>query len=120
MRRLARLVRVQDFGATGDQPWKPIDTLIDARVLAECLSRDVDPRTALGEYEAQRREATSRVVLTNRSTPPDIINIRVEELTGDRPFSDLSQFITQAELKALSDNYKRIAGFDISAVNDSP
>lgn len=94
--------------------------LIDARVLAERLSQHADPCAALEAYETLRRDATSRVVLTNRSTPPDIINIRVEELTGDRPFSDLNQFITQAELKALSDDYKRIAGFEISAVNESP
>jgi hypothetical protein len=37
--------------------------------------------------------------------------MKVEELTGDRPFDDLDRFISQDELKALSDSYKRIAGF---------
>jgi 5-methylphenazine-1-carboxylate 1-monooxygenase len=45
--------------------------------------------------------------------PPDFINIRVEELTGDRPFGDLDDFISQEELRALSDRYKRIAGYSI-------
>lgn len=82
------------------------------------MSRHNDPCLALTEYEALGREATSKVVLTNRTTPPDIINIRVEELTGDQPFDDLNRFITQAELKGLSDDYKRIAGFDPSTLNE--
>jgi len=38
---------------------------------------------------------------------------RVEELTGDRPFGNLDDFISQEELRALSDRYKRIAGYSI-------
>ena len=75
-----------------------------------------DPRDALKAYEAQRREATGKVVRTNREHPPDFINIRVEELTGDKPFDNLDDFITQDELRALSDNYKRIAGFAVADV----
>ena len=59
-------------------------------------------------------EATGKVVRTNREHPPDFINIKVEELTGDKPFDNLDDFITQDELRALSDNYKRIAGFAVS------
>jgi len=36
-----------------------------------------------------------------------------EELTGDRPFDRLDDFITQEELRPLSDRYKRIAGYSI-------
>ena len=50
---------------------------------------------------------------TNRTAPPDFINIRVEELTGDRPFDRLEDYITQAELRALSDQYKRVAGYSL-------
>src|SRR4051812_16583066 len=90
--------------------------VIDARVLAECLSAGGDPRDALQAYEAARREATGRVVRMNREHPPDFINIKVEELTGDKPFDNLDDFITQDELRALSENYKRIAGFAVSDV----
>jgi 5-methylphenazine-1-carboxylate 1-monooxygenase len=90
--------------------------VIDARTLAECLAKGGDPRDALRAYEAARREATGKVVRTNREHPPDFINIKVEELTGDRPFDNLDDFITQDELRALSDNYKRIAGFAVSDV----
>jgi hypothetical protein len=58
-------------------------------------------------------------VRTNREFPPDFINIKVEELVGDRPFDDLDKYITQDELRALSDEYKRIAGFSLKA-SDQP
>ena len=90
--------------------------VIDARTLADCLSAGGDPRDALKAYEAARREATAKVVRTNREHPPDFINIKVEELTGDKPFDNLDDFITQDELRALSDNYKRIAGFAVADV----
>ncbi|WP_347092046.1 flavin-dependent oxidoreductase [Sphingomonas parapaucimobilis] len=89
--------------------------LIDVRTLADCLAARSIPE-ALTDYEARRRETTAQIVRTNRSTPPDIINIRVEELTGDRPFDDLSRFISQAELQKLSDDYKRVAGFGLQDV----
>jgi 5-methylphenazine-1-carboxylate 1-monooxygenase len=88
--------------------------LIDARVLAELLARHRDtPEAALRAYEAERAPATAAVVRANRSNPPDFINIRVEELTGDRPFDNLDDFITQDELRALSDRYRQVAGFSL-------
>jgi 5-methylphenazine-1-carboxylate 1-monooxygenase len=85
--------------------------LIDARTLADLLGQHGDPLIALKAYEEERRPKTSRVVETNRSSPPDIINIRVEELVGDRPFDNLDDFISQHELRELSDKYKQVAGF---------
>lgn len=92
---------------------------IDARTLADCLKADADPRDALKAYEAARLEPTARVVRTNREFPPDFINIKVEELVGDRPFDDLDKYISQDELRALSENYKKIAGFALSDVGAS-
>lgn len=90
--------------------------VIDARTLADALAAHADPREALLAYEAARREATARVVRTNREHPPDFINIKVEELVGDRPFENLDDYISQDELRALSDRYKQIAGFALSDV----
>ena len=86
-------------------------SLIDVRTLADLLAANKDARAAFAAYEAERRPATAQVVRTNRSSPPDIINLKVEELVGDRPFGDLSDYISQTELRALSDRYKSIAGF---------
>jgi 2-polyprenyl-6-methoxyphenol hydroxylase-like FAD-dependent oxidoreductase len=89
---------------------------IDARVLADFLRGSADPRDALAAYEAARVEPAAKVVRTNREHPPDFINIKVEQLVGDKPFDDLDKFITQDELRALSDDYKRIAGFAVADV----
>jgi 5-methylphenazine-1-carboxylate 1-monooxygenase len=85
--------------------------LIDARTLAELLAQATDLVQALHEYETIRRPATAQVVRTNRASPPDIINLKVEELVGDRPFDDLSKYISQEELRRLSEEYKHKAGF---------
>lgn len=87
-------------------------SLIDARTLADCLMQQPGPEALLA-YEGMRREATAAVVRTNRSNPPDFINIRVEQLTGDRPFERLDDHISQDELRALSDSYKAVAGFGL-------
>jgi 2-polyprenyl-6-methoxyphenol hydroxylase-like FAD-dependent oxidoreductase len=90
--------------------------VIDARTLADCLRGHADPREALKAYEAARVEPAAKVVRTNREQPPDFINIKVEELVGDKPFEDLDKYITQDELRALSEGYKRVAGFALSDV----
>ncbi len=90
--------------------------VIDTRTLADMLQQHADRRAALAAYEAARREVTARIVRTNREHPPDFINIKVEELVGDRPFENLEDYITQDELRALSEQYKRIAGFAVSDV----
>jgi 2-polyprenyl-6-methoxyphenol hydroxylase-like FAD-dependent oxidoreductase len=89
---------------------------IDARTLADFLRSHTDPRDALKAYEAARSAPAARVVRTNREHPPDFINIKVEELVGDKPFDNLDKYITQDELRALSENYKRIAGFAVTDV----
>lgn len=85
--------------------------LIDVRTLADLLAATTDPVAALREYEAIRRPATAQVVRTNRASPPDVINLKVEELVGDRPFDDLNKYISQEELRRLSEEYKQMAGF---------
>src|SRR5215471_12417554 len=90
---------------------------IDARVLTQHLRANPgDLPAALRAYEAARAPATAKIVRTNREHPPDFINIKVEELVGDRPFNNLNDYITQDELRSLSDNYKRVAGFALADV----
>lgn len=90
--------------------------LIDARTMAEQLVAHADPVAALHAYEDLRREVTGRIVQTNRSNPPDVINIKVDELSGDKPFRHIDDLISQAELREMSESYKRIAGFSLDAV----
>jgi 5-methylphenazine-1-carboxylate 1-monooxygenase len=87
--------------------------LIDARTLAAEIASQADPVLALQSYESKRRELTSRIVQTNRSLPPDFINIKVDELAGDKPFRHIDDVISQKELGAISEHYKKIAGFSL-------
>jgi 5-methylphenazine-1-carboxylate 1-monooxygenase len=85
--------------------------ILDARALASALSENNDPVAALAAYEKQRLEATTRVVLTNRTNPPDAILREVFQRTHDRPFGKIDDVISRDELVALSEGYKRIAGY---------
>ena len=93
--------------------------LIDARTLADCVAAADDLTAALQAYDQARVGPTAKVVQTNRSVPPDFINIKVDELSGGRPFGHIDDLISQAELREISDNYKRIAGFSQEAVASS-
>lgn len=85
--------------------------IIDARVLAEQLAGGGDVPAALASYEGLRLAVTTRIVETNRTVPPDFINIKVDELSGGKPFRRIDDLISQEELRRMSDEYKRIAGF---------
>src|SRR6202161_3671949 len=90
--------------------------ILDARALTAALLEHGDAVAALTAYEKQRLEATTRVVLTNRSNPPDAILREVFERTRDRPFDAIEDVISRDELVALSEGYKRIAGYSKDAL----
>src|SRR6202161_2914667 len=90
--------------------------ILDAKALTAVLSDLADPVAALAAYEQQRLEATTRIVLTNRSNPPDAILREVFERTRDRPFDAIEDVISRDELVALSEGYKRIAGYSKDAL----
>ena len=90
--------------------------IIDARALTDCLVDSADPVQALKAYEDRRLEATANVVRTNRTNPPDAILREVFVRTGDKPFKTVDEVISRDELAALSDSYKRVAGYDKEAL----
>ncbi|MED6327851.1 MAG: flavin-dependent oxidoreductase [Actinomycetota bacterium] len=93
--------------------------ILDAEALAKALSTYADPKAALVAYEAERREATSRLVLANRRAGPESVMQWVAdrcdggcgETTGGRhvcvPYGDLTR-----EANA----YKELAGFDTATL----
>lgn len=90
--------------------------IIDARFLAGAL-KDLGVGTAaLEDYDRVRVKATTDVVLTNRSNPPDAILREVFERSGGQRFGQIEDIVTTAELQAISDNYKRVAGYDTVAL----
>jgi 5-methylphenazine-1-carboxylate 1-monooxygenase len=86
--------------------------ILDCRSLADALAKHADPMAALQAYEADRLPATRDVVLANRSAPPDKILQEVYRRTGDKPFAHIDDVISREELAALSESYKRVAGYD--------
>ena len=90
--------------------------ILDARALTAALKEHADPVAALAAYQAQRLEATTRIVLTNRTNPPDAILREVFQRTRDRPFAAIGDVISRDELLALSEGYKKIAGYSKEAL----
>jgi 2-polyprenyl-6-methoxyphenol hydroxylase-like FAD-dependent oxidoreductase len=90
--------------------------IIDARTLADLLAKGNNPVEALAAYENARLQPTAKIVRTNREHPPDYINIKVDELTGGLPFKNIDDVISREELKRISENYARIAGFSHDAI----
>jgi 2-polyprenyl-6-methoxyphenol hydroxylase-like FAD-dependent oxidoreductase len=86
--------------------------ILDARALAGCLKRAPDVPGALKAYEAARLQAVNELVLLNRADPPDTMLREVHRRTGDKPFARIEDVIAMEELVALSENYKRVAGFE--------
>jgi 2-polyprenyl-6-methoxyphenol hydroxylase-like FAD-dependent oxidoreductase len=86
--------------------------ILDAKVLAQSLATHSDSVAALKAYEMQRLDATANVVRMNRQNPPDAILREIYLRTGDKPFKSIDDVISNEELRALSDGYKRITGSD--------
>jgi len=91
--------------------------ILDARALADSLVEHADdPTAALRAYESRRLPATAKIVLMNRSSPPDVVIREVYLRTGDKPFRNIDEVISKDEILTLTDNYKRIAGYDRAAL----
>src|SRR5712691_1266982 len=90
--------------------------ILDARALTAAMRGNADPVAALAAYEKQRREATTQIVLTNRTNPPDAILREVFQRTRDQPFKAIEDVISHDELVGLSESYKRIAGYSKEAL----
>ena len=90
--------------------------ILDAECLAECLQRNDEITEALKEYETIRLAATSNIVLQNRKMGPEEVMQIVEE-RAPQGFDNLYDVISQEELDAVSARYKKIAGFEMAALN---
>jgi 5-methylphenazine-1-carboxylate 1-monooxygenase len=88
-----------------------VQAILDARDLADRLAGSSDWPGALADYDQQRRAATTAVVLTNRSHPPDAILREIYLRTGDRPFAAIGDVISANELAQISNAYKSVSGY---------
>jgi 2-polyprenyl-6-methoxyphenol hydroxylase-like FAD-dependent oxidoreductase len=86
--------------------------ILDARTLTGCFLRDKNITNALKEYEHTRLKAANDLVLMNRANPPDALLREVWMRSGDKPFARIEDLISNEEIAALSETYKRVAGFE--------
>ena len=93
--------------------------IIDAATLGRLLQSEPDPIAALAAYEAARLPATSRIVLQNRSAPPNVIVDTVEQRTGNKPFDKLEDVISQDELRDIFERYQKVAGYHVTQTAQS-
>jgi 5-methylphenazine-1-carboxylate 1-monooxygenase len=95
-------------------------SILDAAALARLLKSEPDPVAALRAYEAERLPVTSRIVVQNRTAPPNLLVDMVEQRTGDKPFERLEDVISQDEMKAVIENYQKTAGYHVQQVSPQP
>ncbi len=93
--------------------------IIDAATLARLLKSEADPTAALAAYEAARRPITTKIVLQNRTAPPNVIVDEVEKRTGGKRFDKLEDIITQDEMRAIFESYQKTAGYHVQQVSRS-
>ncbi len=89
--------------------------ILDARVLAGCL-RDLGvTRAALHAYEEIRRPATAAIVLANRGLGPEL-PMRLVHERAPNGFTDIDEVISREEIDAVTESYRRTAGFAVEAL----
>ena len=74
---------------------------------------------ALEAYEAERRPATTELVKLNRRNGPEQVMQLVEE-RAPQGFNVVTDVLSQQELEDIAANYKRVAGFQVEALNAKP
>lgn len=74
---------------------------------------------ALAAYEAERRPATTDLVLLNRRNGPEQVMQLVEE-RAPKGFNVVTDVLSRQELEDIAANYKRVAGFQVEALNAKP
>jgi 2-polyprenyl-6-methoxyphenol hydroxylase-like FAD-dependent oxidoreductase len=95
-------------------------SIIDARFLTGEIKKLGATEQALQHYEAVRGPATANVVLANRNNPPDAILREVWQRSGGQRFERIDDVISATELQAISDRYKKVAGFDREELKTRP
>ena len=88
-----------------------------------CLTREILLRgpthAALIAYEAERRPATTDLVMLNRRNGPEQVMQMVEERAPDG-YENVTDVLSRQELEDAAANYKRVAGFQVEALNTKP
>ena len=93
--------------------------ILDARVIAREILNHGETTAAFFAYEAERRPATTDLVMLNRRNGPEQVMQMVEE-RAPQGFKVVTDVLSQQELEDIANNYKRVAGFQVEALNAKP
>ncbi len=93
--------------------------ILDARVLTREILARGPTQAALVAYEAERRPATTELVLLNRRNGPEQVMQLVEERAPDG-YGVVTDVLSLQELEDIAANYKRVAGFQVEGLNAKP
>ena len=93
--------------------------ILDARVLTREILNHDETTAALQAYEAERRPATTELVKLNRRNGPEQVMQLVDE-RAPNGFNVVTEVMTQQELEDVANTYKRVAGFQVEALNAKP
>jgi 2-polyprenyl-6-methoxyphenol hydroxylase-like FAD-dependent oxidoreductase len=93
--------------------------ILDARTLTREILAKGATNAALLAYEAERRPATSDLVMLNRRNGPEQVMQLVEKRAPDG-YKVVTDVLSQQELEDIAANYKRVAGFQVEALNAKP
>ncbi len=93
--------------------------ILDARMLTREILAHGPTNAALAAYEAERRPATTDLVMLNRRNGPEQVMQLVEE-RAPNGYKVVTDVLSQQELEDIAANYKRVAGFQVEALNAKP
>ena len=93
--------------------------ILDARVLTREILAHGPTTAALTAYEAERRPATTELVMLNRRNGPEQVMQLVEERAPDG-YNVVTDVLSLKELEDIAANYKRVAGFQVEGLNAKP
>ena len=93
--------------------------ILDARVITREILAHGPTNAALVAYEAERRPATTDLVMLNRRNGPEQVMQMVEERAPDG-YKVVTDVLSLKELEDIAANYKRVAGFQVEGLNAKP
>lgn len=93
--------------------------ILDARVLTRDIVAQGETVAALEAYEAERRPVTTELVRLNRRNGPEQVMQLVEE-RAPGGFNIVTDVLSRQELEDVANTYKRVAGFQVDALNAKP
>jgi 2-polyprenyl-6-methoxyphenol hydroxylase-like FAD-dependent oxidoreductase len=93
--------------------------ILDARVVTREILAHGETPAALAAYEAERRPATTDLVMLNRRNGPEQVMQLVEE-RAPGGYAVVTDVLSQQELEDIAANYKRVAGFQVEGLNTKP